>query len=397
MADIAPPWPLRIAFAFGDERLAMHVCEAVGAEAELVYTAPVSEFDVARLAHDRVAAVLLNVDAGDAEDALQARLGDANVRVVFNDPETSVQLEGWARARWLRHLMAKLRGDANVDPPRPDALAARAGAGGLPSPLPVAAPSTAAALVEAPVDDTGASPPSRPGDAHGSPIESAAPAGSDAAVEPAAALGFADATTPVPSAAAPPLDAQDSSATLAAADVADESSSSAPDAPADDTVAGDPLDVDTEALSAMIDARLAEPDTTPPVDDLEATWAIPSPVLPLAATSEHAESDPPTASVGAPDDAVTDGPAEVVVSGDVADSDILANLPSLEEWALVDPDAELGITSHKPTATTLPEGLGSELQLLPLDGLAPAVDKDSLVKRWLEASDDRHHADGGKA
>lgn len=391
MADLAHPWPLRIAFAFGDERLAAHVCEAVGAEAEFVYTAPVSEFDVARLARDRVAAVLLNVDAGDAADALEARLGDANVRVVFNDPESSMRLEGWARARWLRHLMAKLRGDTNVDPPRPDAPAARADVGGLPPSPPVAVPSPVAARVDVPADDAARS---ERVDASGAaaPAPRAGPA---TTAPPADGMAVVDAPAPVSIAPVPPLDVQEFSpapTTAVEADDADDTPPARSGVVANPPTAGDPLDVDTEALSAMIDARLAEADAVAPADDLEATWAIPSPAPALASAPEPVE---PTA--GLPADAATGGPPEVVVSGDVADSDILANLPSLEDWALVDPDAELGFAPHKPTAAALPEGLGSGLQLLPLDGVAPAPDKEALVKRWLEEPDDRHHADGGKA
>lgn len=372
MADLAHPWSLRIAFAFGDERLAAHVCEAVSGEAELVYTAPIAEFDVARLANDRVDAVLVNADAGDAMGVLDARLGERCVRVVFNDPESSVALEGWARARWLRHLMAKLRGDADVDPPRPGlAMAGPA----VPAAVgPVAPVAVATALVDAAND-------------------AVAPA--DATLE----LGLDEVPlAPVAAASEPEASRVDGTVGALARDVAEVLAVS-PEAAATPTAtdADDPLDVDTEALSAMIDARLAEPGAAPAVDDLDATWAIPSPA-PSIASMPAAESGEPAAA-RADAAAASSGP-EVVVSGDVADGDILGSLPSLDEWTLVDRDVEPVVAHHAPgqsTGPAVPDGLGSGLELLPLDGLAPAHDKDELVRRWLHESELRRHADGGKA
>lgn len=376
MADLAHPWSLRIAFAFGDERLAAHVCEAVSGEAELVYTAPAGEFDVARLASDHVDALLVNADAGDAMGDLETRLGTARVRVVFNDPESSATLEGWARARWLRHLMAKLRGDANVDPPRPGFAGTAAPAAVAPAAPEVpeaVAPAPAAEPLAAVVNDVAA------------PV--------DAALE----LGLDDVPlAPVEGVAGEPEAPDAGSASTAGADAVAAAPEAAAVAPPE-ADAGDPLDVDTEALSAMIDARLAEPDAIPSADDLDATWAIPSPSPSLVADSDSDLPAPVT------DAAAPPGAPEVVVSGDVADGDILASLPSLDEWTLVDPDA-VPVVTHGvagtpagPAAPAVSDGLGAGLELLPLDGVAPALDKEELVKRWLHESEVRQHADGGKA
>ncbi len=379
MADRAGPWPLRVAFAFGDERLAAHVCEAVSSEAELVYTAPIAEFDVARLAADHVAAVLVNVDAGAAGDGLEGHLGDAAVRVVFNDPEISATLEGWARARWLRHLMAKLRGDANVDPPRPDSAR-------------VARGSTAATLGELPAPPAVAEPAAMAG-----PADAVA-----MAVLPSIGQGEADPGDPAAPVVTPPAADQEDVAALESApmvsaptfDSVGEAGASADNEALAEPGVGSALDVDTEALSAMIDARLAEPEAPPVAGDLAVTWAIP-PSAPVEAPATAPAVDAARSAAAEP------LAREVVVSGDPADADILASLPSLDEWALVDPGAEpvATVRSHSgpSAAPPVPDGLGAGLELLPLDGQAPAHDKDDLVKHWLHESDGGQHADGGKA
>ncbi|MGE4071190.1 MAG: chemotaxis protein CheB [Lysobacterales bacterium] len=66
-------------------------------------------------------AIVVNLDADladlldDVTDAL-----DASERpVIFNDPSASSDLSGWDRARWMRHLSAKLKGNSDVTPPAP--------------------------------------------------------------------------------------------------------------------------------------------------------------------------------------------------------------------------------------------------------------------------------------
>jgi two-component system chemotaxis response regulator CheB/chemosensory pili system protein ChpB (putative protein-glutamate methylesterase) len=397
MADSMHPWPLRVAFAYGDERLAAHVREAVGGAAELVYAAPVAEFDLARLAGDRVDAVLVNVDAGDVAGVVEARLAGVAIRVVFNDPEISATLEGWARARWLRHLMAKLRGDANVDPPRPGAvLAARAADAASTEVAPDAAAVSPVAIADADADAA------RAASTPESEVDVALPAAD--ATPPADAEVTLD-EVPAPVADEPiPVDAREATSVV---DVLAPEATAITEATApatDDSRPGRdaPLDVDTEALSAMIDARLAASEAEAPVvEDLDAAWAsAPAPVdEPAVAAREPAAPEPAVAEAAT---TVPGGAApHVVVGGDPADADILASLPSLDEWVLVDPDLEAPVAAHAvggpSAAPAVPDGLGAGLELVPLDGVAPPHGKDDLVQRWLHESGDGQRADGGKA
>ena len=69
-----------------------------------------------------VAAVLVSVDAvlEPALDRLDSELRRPGLKVVYDEAETSAKLQGWDRARWARHLAAKLLG-GDVFPPGADA------------------------------------------------------------------------------------------------------------------------------------------------------------------------------------------------------------------------------------------------------------------------------------
>lgn len=102
---------------FGDR-----VRESMGAlGASVVYEAEPQAFDRTALERSEANVVVVNLDAhSDADlDGVYELLDDARYRVVFNDDEVSVGLTGWDQARWMRHLAAKIIGDANIDPPRP--------------------------------------------------------------------------------------------------------------------------------------------------------------------------------------------------------------------------------------------------------------------------------------
>ena len=64
------------------------------------------------------------VDLDDPSDGDLDRLYDTveggHPRLVFNDADVSRNLDGWDRARWARHLAAKLVGTNPMDPPRPE-------------------------------------------------------------------------------------------------------------------------------------------------------------------------------------------------------------------------------------------------------------------------------------
>lgn len=112
----------RLAVFHADASLLAHVNEALAAmHADVVYRSAIDEADQPALTASGAAIALINLDdrCDERLDTLTAMLDAAGVPAVFNDADISRGLEGWARARWARHLAAKLCGTADVDPPRP--------------------------------------------------------------------------------------------------------------------------------------------------------------------------------------------------------------------------------------------------------------------------------------
>ena len=111
-----------LALLYSDESSLAHV-ESTLSEmgASVVYRASVAQAERGALFAARPAITLINLDdcCDEHLDRVTAWLDAAHVPVVFNDADISRGLEGWARARWARHLAAKLRGSEDVDPPRP--------------------------------------------------------------------------------------------------------------------------------------------------------------------------------------------------------------------------------------------------------------------------------------
>jgi chemosensory pili system protein ChpB (putative protein-glutamate methylesterase) len=111
-----------LALLYSDESLLAHV-ESVLSEmgASVVYRASVAQAERDALLNARPGITLINLDdcCDEHLDHVTSWLDAAHVPVVFNDADISRKLEGWARARWARHLAAKLRGSEDVDPPRP--------------------------------------------------------------------------------------------------------------------------------------------------------------------------------------------------------------------------------------------------------------------------------------
>ena len=87
----------------------------------IVYEAAPHALDRDALERSRANVVVVNLDAriDGGLDEVYGLLDDARYRVVFNDDEVSGGLTGWDKARWMRHLAAKILGDTNTDPPRP--------------------------------------------------------------------------------------------------------------------------------------------------------------------------------------------------------------------------------------------------------------------------------------
>lgn len=111
----------RIALLYAEESLLPHVEQVLAAlRVPVVYRAAITQ-DHSALAAARPEIALINLDdrCGEELDPLTAMLDTAGVPIVFNDADISNGLEGWARARWARHLCAKLCGNDDVDPPRP--------------------------------------------------------------------------------------------------------------------------------------------------------------------------------------------------------------------------------------------------------------------------------------
>jgi chemosensory pili system protein ChpB (putative protein-glutamate methylesterase) len=113
---------VRIALVYqqagGSEALRMALANAgvvVAAEARA------DVLDAAALLAADVDAVVVNLDAEleDLLDEVMERLDGLSQPVIYNDPEASSDLSGWDRARWLRHLSAKVRGGGSLVPPLP--------------------------------------------------------------------------------------------------------------------------------------------------------------------------------------------------------------------------------------------------------------------------------------
>lgn len=372
MPDVAmEPLP-RIALVFGDEAAVSHVREAVTGHVDVVYAAPAGEFDVARCAG--ATAALVNLDGGDWLEPVETNLDAAGIAVVYNDPEISQSLEGWARARWLRHLVAKLRGSRDVDPPRPDTLAQA-------TPEPPAMPEPAAPIAEnVPTVAAGVGAPARTAvvELPLSPeeIENMAAdfvAGQESApaplVEAAADAGILSSkVSEQPPAALSPDTPIEFEAPL--------ETPAMQAAPAEyDFEAEAALDVDTEALSAMIDARLAAPQSA---ESSPEVWReVSGGALPSRQSDDVPEIEAAPAEKSAP------APVAEAVNDDV---DVLASLPSLDDWALVDhdavPAAAVNRGAQKSPEPVLPDAFAG-LELVPMETVAPLrVDADP-IERWF--------------
>jgi two-component system chemotaxis response regulator CheB/chemosensory pili system protein ChpB (putative protein-glutamate methylesterase) len=106
----------------------------------IAYEAATGSLDAEALARSHANVVVVNLEDEDGPglDAVYALLDDPRYTVIFNDSGVSSGLSGWDHARWVRHLSAKVLGDADLDPPRP------AGA----EPVPARAKATVAVVPE---------------------------------------------------------------------------------------------------------------------------------------------------------------------------------------------------------------------------------------------------------
>lgn len=281
---------VRVAFVYDDAAAAAHLRDALAGQVDIAYAATAAEFDAGRATAAGVTAALVNLDGIESIGPLEAALAAAGLRAVFNDPEISAHLDGWERARWLRHLVAKVRGAKDFDPPRPGAAAGAPAAG-----------AQDAGAVERPLS---------PEEIANLTADFAAPAHAGA--------------------------------------VADDAASS--------------LDIDTEALSAMIDARLAEPAALGHDDALSRAVDFEATTTPVVAAAPA-----PTPGVPAGED-----PA----------------LPSLGNWALVDLAHPLAASapaakSAPAPAVELPSSL-ADLKLVPMEAMEAARAPSEPTELWMD-------------
>jgi chemosensory pili system protein ChpB (putative protein-glutamate methylesterase) len=138
---VSSPSAVPVALLYQSAAQSQHVRETlVAIGTPIAYEAAAGSLDAEALARSHANVVVVNLD--DEEDpgldAVYALLDDPRYTVIFNDSGVSSGLSGWDHARWVRHLSAKVLGDADLDPPRP------AGA----EPVPARAKPQAAAVPE---------------------------------------------------------------------------------------------------------------------------------------------------------------------------------------------------------------------------------------------------------
>lgn len=123
-----------IALLYQTQELGRHMRDALASlGTPIVYEAPTAELDPAALESSGARVIVVNLDP-EVEahlDDVYDLLNDRRYSVVFNDAQVSSGLSGWDQARWTRHLAAKILGETDTDPPRPEDAEA------IPEPEPV--------------------------------------------------------------------------------------------------------------------------------------------------------------------------------------------------------------------------------------------------------------------
>lgn len=392
MFDRMLPARPRVALVFGDAGSAGHLRDVVASHVEIVYETSAADFDASRLAGAQATAALVNLDDCDWLDAIEARLNEAGIVVVFNDPEISHGLQGWEQARWLRHLTAKLSGNTDYDPPRPAADEAS-----QPHVQVDDEPAHAPAVLPAVDESAMAERPLSPAEIESMTVDFVAVQGLSMAaaihddVAPAASADTAAETAVGEEASATAIvpesepQVEFSTSTLHEVDVPGEALSRPTPAGAgpEDAAA---LDVDTEALSAMIDARLAEPEGQASPESPEVWRVLEGGTIP-AADIAPADPEPPAV----PDAAYLRAAAGTTPKpAQVDDSDVLSALPPLDDWQLVDPEAPIpqvaGPKREKRSEPSISLDFPG-LELVPLETVAAVEVHPEPVGRWMGVAD----------
>jgi chemosensory pili system protein ChpB (putative protein-glutamate methylesterase) len=114
----------RVALFFDDAELGSHLRTTLSEQgAQIAHEGPLSSFDEQQLRQAAVDVLVVNLDdaVDDATlDRIYGLIESGNTPVVFNDAQASKGLDGWDRARWARHLVAKVLAHDAIDPPRPE-------------------------------------------------------------------------------------------------------------------------------------------------------------------------------------------------------------------------------------------------------------------------------------
>ncbi|GLQ46972.1 hypothetical protein GCM10007862_20230 [Dyella lipolytica] len=113
-----------VALFFDDAELGSHLRTALSeCGAKIAYEGPLGSFDEAKLRKAGVDVLVVNLDDAVDDvtlDRIYGLIESGKTPVVFNDAQASRGLDGWDRARWARHLVAKALNADTIDPPRPD-------------------------------------------------------------------------------------------------------------------------------------------------------------------------------------------------------------------------------------------------------------------------------------
>jgi two-component system chemotaxis response regulator CheB/chemosensory pili system protein ChpB (putative protein-glutamate methylesterase) len=111
-----------VALLFDDAELGGHLRDALRERgAQIVHEGTLATLSREALQGSGAEVVVVNLDdqAVDVMDHLYDVIDADRPRVVFNDAQASRGLDGWDRARWARHLAAKVMSLVDLDPPRP--------------------------------------------------------------------------------------------------------------------------------------------------------------------------------------------------------------------------------------------------------------------------------------
>lgn len=263
-----------VALLFADAELGAHLREALQAlSARIVHEGPADAVRREDLAAADVVVVNLDATVEDNFEQLYDVLDESRQRVVFNDAAASRGLSGWDRARWARHLAAKLLDAGDVDPPRPaDARGIDATDTGTDADAGEAIPSSAVEATVDAVDDSAYDPAS---------VASAVPAADASETAALAAeleallaeddglpadIGIAT-TSELELSLEPDPDSADDEATAVPSAAADAPRPVAPEPPAGlSLVPQDDPEADPEAPALPVEQRQTEPVAAPVAD-----------------------------------------------------------------------------------------------------------------------------------